>query len=58
MFDIDRLLEILVWQGARLLMRRRWRRVKRKAIVGGVAAVVVVGVVAAGRQATRSGAGS
>lgn len=50
----DKILGILVWQGARLYARRRFKHYRRKAIVAGVGAVVIAGVVIAGREATRS----
>ena len=48
----DRILGFLVWQGARLYVRRRFRGFRRTAIVAGLGVVVVAGVVAAGRQAS------
>ena len=50
----DKILGILVWHGARLYVRRRFRRHRRQAIVAGLGAVVLAGVVMAGREATRS----
>ena len=44
----DKILGILVWQGARLYMRRRFRRHRREAIVAGLGAVLIAGVVMAG----------
>ena len=44
----DKILGILVWQGARLYLRRRLRRHRREAIVAGLGAVLIAGVVMAG----------
>ena len=44
----DKILGILVWQGARLYVRRRFRRHRREAIVAGLGTVVIAGVVIAG----------
>lgn len=49
-----KILGFLVWQGGRMYLRRRFTGFKRKAIVAGLGAVVVAGVVAAGRQAASS----
>ncbi len=50
----DKLLRYLVWQGFRLYVHRRLAVYKRRAIVGGLGAVVIAGVVVAGRQAAGS----
>jgi hypothetical protein len=50
----DKILGILVWQGARLYARRRFKRYRRQALFAGLGAVVLAGVVMAGREATRS----
>ena len=44
----DKILGILVWQGARLYVRRRFRRHRREAIVAGLGTVVIAGVIIAG----------
>ncbi len=49
-----KILGFVVWQGGRLYLRRRYSGVKRKAIVAGLGAVIVAGVVVAGRQAASS----
>ena len=47
-----KVLGFVVWHGARLYLRTRITGFKRKAIVAGLGAIVVAGVVAAGREAT------
>ena len=44
----DKILGILVWQGARLYVRRRFRRHRREAIVAGLGTVVIAGVIITG----------
>jgi hypothetical protein len=49
-----KILGFIVWQGGRLFVRSRFTGFQRKAIVAGLGAVVIAGVVAAGRGATSS----
>ncbi len=52
----DKMLRYLLLQGFRLYVHRRIAVYKRRAIVAGLGAVVVAGVIAAGKQAAgRSG---
>jgi hypothetical protein len=46
-----KLLGFAVWQGGKWYMRRRFKGFRRKAAIAGVSAMVVAGVVLAGRQA-------
>jgi hypothetical protein len=45
-----KLLGFVVWQGSKWYLRRRMSGFQRKAVIAGLAAVVVGGVIAAGRQ--------
>ncbi len=47
-----KLLGFAVWQGSKWYMRRRFTGLRRKVAIAGLSAMVVAGVVAAGRQAT------
>ena len=47
-----KILGFVVWQGARLYFRSRFAGFRRKAIVLGVGAIVVAGVIAASRETT------
>ena len=49
-----KILGFIVWQGGRLYIRGHFSGFQRKAIVAGLGAVVIAGVVAAGRGATSS----
>lgn len=49
-----KLLGYAVWQGAKWYLRRRMQGSRRKAAIAGLSAAVVLGVVAAGRQASGS----
>jgi hypothetical protein len=46
-----KVLGFIVWQGGKWYARRRMSGVKAKVAVAGVSAVVLAGVLAAGRQA-------
>ncbi len=50
----DKILGLLVWHGARLYLRRRFTRFRRKAVVAGLGAAVVVGLIAVQRGTSRS----
>jgi hypothetical protein len=47
-----KLLGFAVWQGSKWYMRRRLSGLRRKLAIAGVGAIVVAGVLAAGRQAS------
>jgi hypothetical protein len=47
-----RILGFAVWQGGKWYVRRRMSGFRAKATVAGIGAVVVAGIVIAGRQAT------
>jgi hypothetical protein len=47
-----KVLGFAVWQGSKWYLRRRMSGFRRKAAIAGVGAVVVAGVLAAGRQAS------
>jgi hypothetical protein len=47
-----KVLGFVVWQGSKWYVRRRMSGVKAKAAIAGVGALVLAGVVIAGRQAT------
>ncbi len=47
---VHKILGILVWQGVRLYVRRRFSGYRRQAIVAGLGAAVIAGVVTAGRR--------
>jgi hypothetical protein len=47
-----KLLGFAVWQGSKWYLRRRISGFRAKAAIAGVGAVVVAGVLVAGRQAT------
>ena len=49
-----KVLGFVVWQGAKLFLRRRMTGTRTKVAIAGVGAAVVVGVLVAGRQATSS----
>lgn len=51
-----KLLGFVVWQGARLFLRRRLSGTTAKLAVAGVGAAVVAGVLVAGRNAASSDA--
>jgi hypothetical protein len=47
-----KVLGFVVWQGSKWYLRRRMSGFRAKAAIAGVGAVVVVGLLVAGRQAT------
>jgi hypothetical protein len=47
-----KILGFVVWQGTKWYVRRRMSEFRVKAAIAGVGAVVVIGVLVAGRQAT------
>jgi hypothetical protein len=46
-----KILGFAVWQGGKWYLRRRLQGARRKAAIGGLAALVIAGAVAAQRQA-------
>jgi hypothetical protein len=49
-----KILGFLVWQGGKLYLRRHTSGLGRKAALGGLTAVVLAGVIVAGKQAQQS----
>jgi hypothetical protein len=49
-----KILGFLVWQGGRLYIRRRFTGMKRKAVVAGLGAAIVAGVLAMQRDTSSS----
>jgi hypothetical protein len=47
-----KLLGFAVWQGSKWYLRRRMTGYRRKAVIAGLSAVVIAGVIAAGRKPT------
>jgi hypothetical protein len=47
-----KILGYAVWQGSKWYLRRRFSGYRRKAAIAGLSAVVVAGILAAGRQQT------
>jgi hypothetical protein len=47
-----KVLGFAVWQGSKWYLRRRMGGFRRKAAIAGISAIIVAGVIAAGRQPT------